>query len=82
MSIIDKELLIQRVDAALADVRPHLTADGGDVQVVDITEDMIVQVKWLGNCLNCNMSTMTLRAGIEQSLRSKMPEILGVVAIN
>ncbi|MEO7174288.1 MAG: NifU family protein [Saprospiraceae bacterium] len=82
MSIIDKELLIQRVDAALADVRPHLAADGGDVQVVDITDDMIVQVKWLGNCHNCNMSTMTLRAGIEQSLRGKMPEILGVEAIN
>jgi Fe-S cluster biogenesis protein NfuA len=82
MSVIEKSELIERVDAALESVRPHLEVDGGNVEVVGVTEDMIVQIKWMGNCENCNMSTMTLRAGIEEAVRSKIPEIKGVVAMN
>ncbi|MCB0635849.1 MAG: NifU family protein, partial [Lewinella sp.] len=59
-----KEELIAQVDAALDDVRPHLAADGGNVEVVDITDDHIVQVKWLGNCQNCSMTVMTMKAGL------------------
>jgi Fe-S cluster biogenesis protein NfuA len=47
-----------------------------------VDEDMHVQIKWMGNCESCNMSAMTLRAGIEEAIRSKIPEIKGVVAIN
>ncbi|MEO0875774.1 MAG: NifU family protein, partial [Bacteroidota bacterium] len=50
MSVTEKETLIAQVDAALETVRPHLAADGGNVEVVDITEDNVVKVKWLGNC--------------------------------
>jgi len=74
--------LLERVDAALESVRPHLKVDGGNVEVVGVTEDMHVQIKWMGNCESCNMSAMTLRAGIEEAIRSKIPEIKGVVAIN
>ena len=82
MSVTEKTQLIERVNAALESVRPHLKVDGGDVEVVDITEDMKVQIKWMGNCESCSMSAMTLRAGIEEAIRNKIPEIQGVVALN
>ncbi len=82
MSIKNKTQLIKEVDAALNDIRPHLAVDGGDIEVVDITEDMTVLIKWLGNCEGCNMTTMTMRAGIRETLKNKMPRIKNVIAIN
>ena len=82
MPTSDKQNLLERVDSALDDIRPHLAVDGGDGELVDITEDNWVQIKWLGNCESCNMSMMTMRAGIEQTIRIKVPEISGVVAVN
>jgi Fe-S cluster biogenesis protein NfuA len=79
---MNKAEILSKIDAALDDVRPHLKVDGGDVEVVDYTSDKIVLIKWLGTCQNCNMSTMTMKAGLEQAIRSKMPEIKGVRAIN
>jgi Fe-S cluster biogenesis protein NfuA len=78
----EKEQLLQAIDSALDAVRPHLAVDGGNVEVVDVTEEGIVQVKWLGNCQNCNMSIFTMRAGVEQAIRSRVPEIAGVEAVN
>lgn len=82
MSTIEKEQLITKIDQALNEVRPHLAVDGGNVEVVDITDDHIVKIKWLGTCEGCSMSAMTMRAGIEQAIRGKLPQILGVEAIN
>lgn len=79
---MDKEELYKRVEEALDAVRPHLRADGGDVEIVDITDDMTVYVKWLGNCVWCTMSAMTMRAGIERSVTSKVPEIKSIIAVN
>ena len=79
---IDKQILIQKIDLALNDIRPHLAVDGGNIAVVDVSEDMIVQVKWLGNCDGCSMTAMTMRAGIEQTIKGKIPDIKGVFAIN
>ncbi len=82
MSLQEKNDLIQKVDTALNDIRPHLAVDGGNIEVVDITDDMRVQIKWLGNCQSCSMSAMTMRAGVEQTLKGKVPEIMAVEAIN
>lgn len=79
---IEKQGLLERVNKALADIRPHLEADGGDVEVVDITDDKIVRIKWLGACEGCNMSFMTLRAGLEETIRNRVPEIMGLEAVN
>lgn len=79
---MDKEELYKRVEEALDAIRPHLNADGGDVEIVDITDDMTVYVKWLGNCVWCTMSAMTMRAGIERSVTSKVPEIKSIIAVN
>jgi Fe-S cluster biogenesis protein NfuA len=82
MSSIEQEALKERVDAALESLRPHLKVDGGDIEVVEVTEDMTVRVKWLGNCEFCSMSAMTMKAGVEQTLRSKIPEIKTIEAVN
>jgi Fe-S cluster biogenesis protein NfuA len=82
MLVEDKNLLLKRIDAALNDIRPFLQVDGGNVEVVDVTEDMTVQIKWLGMCENCSMSAMTMKAGIEQAIKSRLPEIKSVVALN
>ncbi|GJM31949.1 MAG: hypothetical protein DHS20C18_09500 [Saprospiraceae bacterium] len=82
MSSTEKQEMLERIEDALNDVRPHLIVDGGNVELVDLTEDHIVKIKWLGNCQSCNMSVMTMRAGIEQSIKGRVPEITGVEAIN
>ena len=78
----EKKFLLERAEEAMDDVRPHLAVDGGDVEIVDLTDDLILQIKWLGNCQTCSMSTLTLRAGIEQSLKQRVPEIHGVEPVN
>ncbi len=78
----EKKAMMQQIDEALNAVRPHLAADGGDVEVIDLTDDMTVKVKWLGNCENCFMSIMTMKAGLEQAIKSKVPGIRDVEAIN
>jgi Fe-S cluster biogenesis protein NfuA len=82
MITVEKQILLNRIEEALHSVRPHLKADGGDVEVVDVTDDMHVKVRWTGMCESCSMSTMTLRAGISAAIRSKIPEIVSVEAIN
>lgn len=82
MSKQEKQQLLEDIDIALNDVRPHLQVDGGNVEVVDVTDDMTVQIKWLGNCDGCSMSSMTMRAGIERTIKDKIPGIKGVEAIN
>ena len=77
-----KQELFEKVESALESIRPHLKVDGGDVELVEVTDDMMVKIKWLGMCENCAMSTMTLRAGIAEAIQSKLPEIMGVEAIN
>jgi Fe-S cluster biogenesis protein NfuA len=77
-----KSDLIDKINGALNEVRPFLEVDGGNVEIVDVTDEMTVQVRWLGNCENCSMSRMTMKAGIEQAIKSKIPEIRSVVAMN
>lgn len=82
MVAAEKAKLIFRIEEALDGVRPHLIVDGGDVEVVDVTDDMCVQIRWKGMCESCSMSTMTLRAGITAAIKSQIPEILSVEALN
>ena len=79
---MEKQELLKRINDALVNIRPHLKVDGGDVEVVDVTEEMKVQIKWIGACSTCSMSAMTMKAGIEQSIKMQVPEITGVEALN
>ena len=68
-------MLKEQVEKALDEVRPALQADGGNVELVDVTEDGVVKVKLTGACGSCPMSTYTLKLGIEQKLKEKIPEV-------
>ena len=78
---VDENFLL-RIESALDQIRPYLEADGGNVKVLEVTEDMILKLELLGACGSCPMSTMTLKAGVEQSVLRAIPEIKGVEAIN
>ncbi len=72
----------EEVEAVLDEIRPALRFDGGDVELVDITEDGTVLVRLMGACSGCGMSVFTLKAGIERVLKNKFPDIKEVKDIN
>ena len=69
-----------KIEAVLAQIRPALQSDGGDVELVDVNEG-VVRLKLKGACAGCPMATMTLRHGIEQVLKEKVPEVKEVIAV-
>jgi Fe-S cluster biogenesis protein NfuA len=71
----------EQVQEVLELIRPALQADGGDVELVDVTNDGIVSVRLTGACGSCPMSTMTLKMGIERTLTEKIPEVKEVVQV-
>lgn len=70
----------ERVVRALERVRPYLQSDGGDIDLLDVTEDMTVKVKLTGACHGCPYSLQTLKAGVEQAIIREVPEIKRVVS--
>ncbi|MFN2379458.1 MAG: NifU family protein [Bacteroidales bacterium] len=73
--------LRSRVLASLEKIRPYLQSDGGDIELVNITDDHIVQVRLTGACNGCPFSMQTLKAGVEMALLKEVPEIKEVVAL-
>ena len=73
--------LLKRVEESLNTLRPYLKTDGGNIEVVELTDDMVLKLKLLGNCEDCPMSEMTMTAGVEEAIRKSVPEILRVEAI-
>ena len=82
ISTIDKESITFKVNEAMTQLRPHLHADGGDMELVDVTNDAVVQVRLLGACSDCSMSTMTLKAGLVDTLKTVAPEVKSVEAVS
>ena len=74
--------IIDKIQEALAQLRPFLEADGGDIQLVEVSDSYIAKVKLLGACSSCSMSLMTLKAGVEEAVKRAVPEIKSVEAIN
>lgn len=68
----------EHVEKVLGEIRPSLQADGGNVELVDVTDDGIVKVRLTGACGTCPMSTMTLKMAIEKTLRDKIPQVKAV----
>jgi len=75
-------IFYDKVELALQKIRPFLQADGGDVELVRVTEDGIVEVRLTGACVGCPMSQMTLRAGVERALIKEIPGIRRVEQVN
>jgi Fe-S cluster biogenesis protein NfuA len=82
MNELKKQEIIDKVNNALDQLRPFLHADGGDMELVDVTNDAVVQVRLLGACSDCSMSTMTLKAGLVDTLKTVAPEVKSVEAVS
>lgn len=74
-------VLHNRVEEALNIIRPYLEEDGGNVEIVEITDDNIVRVELTGACKTCSMSHMTMKAGIEEIIRKTVPEITAIESV-
>jgi len=75
-----QELLL-RVEESLNTLRPYLRTDGGNIEILELTDDMVLKLKLLGNCEDCPMSEMTMAAGVEDAIRRDVPEIIRVEAV-
>jgi Fe-S cluster biogenesis protein NfuA len=73
--------LHERVSSAIEQLIPYLKSDGGDMELVEITNENVVRVKLLGACKTCNMSEMTLKAGLEEALKTAAPQVTKVEAV-
>ena len=73
--------IMERVSKALEKVRPYLQSDGGDIELVEITDDMKVKVRLTGACHGCPYSMQTLKAGVEQAVIKEVPEIKQVISV-
>ena len=71
-----------RVETTLEELRPYLKADGGDIRLVEITEELVVRIELLGACADCSMINMTLKGGVESALKKAAPELKAFEAIN
>lgn len=79
--ITDKKI-IDKIEDALAEIRPFLESDGGDINFIELTDDWIVKVKLIGACSSCNISMMTLKNGVEVVVKKAVPEVKQVVEIS
>jgi len=75
------EELTTRVENALAEIRPFLQNDGGDIALVSIEDDKVVNVQLLGACVGCSVNTMTLKMGVEMTIKRHAPQIEKVVSV-
>jgi len=74
-------MLKDKVEEVLSQIRPFLEAEGGNVELVEVTEDGIVKVRLVGACGSCPLSTYTLKLGIEQKLKQQIPHIKEVIQV-
>ena len=74
--------LIEKIEIALNGMRPFLQADGGDVELVEVTADMEVRLRLKGSCSSCDISHITLKAGIENGIKNAVPQVRNVVAVD
>jgi Fe-S cluster biogenesis protein NfuA len=77
-----REEMTERVEASLDSIRPYLQADGGDVKILDLNNEHILKLEFVGNCGSCPMSTMTFKAGVEEAIKKAVPEIKSIEVIN
>ena len=82
LGIVQTNELLERVEKSLDKIRPYLETDGGNVRVIEVSNEMVVKLELLGACGSCPMSTMTMKAGIEEAIKRDLPDIRGVEAVN
>ena len=71
----------ERIETILDKIRPSIQADGGDVELVNVREDNVIEVRLKGACNGCPMATLTLKAGIERIIKEEIPEVVEVISV-
>lgn len=79
---MDKTDIVKKINKAIESIRPYLNADGGDISLVDVSDDLIVKVKLLGACNGCPFSIQTLKAGVEQAIKKELPDVKEIIAVD
>ena len=79
--MITNKRIINKIEAALDEIRPYLKTDGGDISLVEITDDYTVKVKLMGACETCHVSMMTLKNGVEVAVKNAVPKVKKVVEV-
>ena len=74
--------LIERVESSLDSIRPYLAADGGNVRVIELVDNSLLRLEFVGNCGTCPMSSMTFKAGVEEAIKKAVPEIQLIEVVN
>ena len=80
--MITNKRIINKIEAALDEIRPYLKTDGGDISLVEITDDYIVKVKLMGACETCHVSMMTLKNGVEVAVKNAVPKVKKVIEVS
>ncbi|MBD2754507.1 NifU family protein [Spirosoma validum] len=81
-TVVNNDQLITKIEQALDTMRPYLAADGGNVKILEVTEDKTVRLELIGSCGTCPMSAMTFKGGLEEAILKAIPEITKVEAVN
>ena len=81
MGLITEKKIIDKIELALDEIRPFLQADGGNIDLVEVTDDLVVKVRLLGACSSCNVSMMTMKSGVERAIKRVLPEVKQVIDI-
>lgn len=79
---MEKSVVLEKVTKAIESIRPYLKSDGGDIELVEISDDLTVKVRLMGACDGCPFSVQTLKAGVEHAVRKEVPDIKELVAVN
>ena len=79
---MEKQEYLERIEKSLDKVRPYLQADGGDIKLIELDDEMVVHVELTGACVGCPFSMQTLQMGVEETIKKDIPEIQKVVAVN
>ena len=79
--MITNRRILNKIEGALDEIRPYLKTDGGDISLVEVTDDYIVRVKLLGACGSCNVSMMTLKNGVELAVKNAVPKVKEVIEV-
>lgn len=79
--IKNKKISVEDITHSIQSLRPFLQDDGGDIEIMEVTDDDVVKIKWKGSCITCPANVMTLKSGIETTIKQAFPQIKSVIAI-
>lgn len=79
---MNKQEILSKVKIGLGKVRPFLQSDGGDVKIIELSDDGVLKLEFLGNCSSCSMSNSTFKSGIEENILREAPEIKSIIVVN